>query len=159
MGFLNTYKDQAKNEIGLKLKYKENIDSIKDANKHINKSNGIKSVSSGVSENEFINRYNGLRTTLFVLIAFFSLFLYKFISAQSLMGTVFSMVVMLMVGLFYYRYSFTAWRARKIYHNWEIRGDDAIFYYSEYNNDIMISKSELFPISLPEKKENMVTEK
>lgn len=147
MGYISKFKDQTKKEIGTSFPYKGALKDAKDIGDK-KKSNGNQSVSDGVTIEEFENRYKGLRFTLMVLLGVFSFVLYQLMSVSGIIDIVFCTLISVICGIFYYQYSFTAWRARLIHSDWETRGDNKEFYYSEFNDVIISNPKEFFPIGL-----------
>lgn len=106
------------------------------------------SVSSGVSIEEFTKRYKGLLVALYINIFAMTVCVFQLIDSSSLLGKTLCVVLLTMCAMYYFRYSFTAWRARSVFSEWDSRNQNKIFYYSDFIQGINMNWKNILPLTL-----------
>lgn len=144
MWYLDQFKKQIKGNLKLKSTYKDLIKEVK-------KTKELKtgpSVKLDTSKEEFEKRYSGLRATMFITLFIFSILLFQIVIKNDYLSKINIFVLILINITIYYKMAFTAWRARCVYNKWNERNKERSFYFSEYNNLLLHSFVNIFPIKL-----------
>lgn len=121
-------KEFIKKSLKSNLEVKEFISDAKNmGQKELNKKEGS-AVPSSVSKAEFETRYKNINMVLYSFLVFFCLVLLVPIFNYSIMNLIVALLSCVLIGMFYSKYCFIAWRARKVYEKWDER--DKSFEYS-----------------------------
>ena len=150
MGFLNIFANQAAKEMKPKMKYKGAVEEAKEMGKSSASKEGP-AVSNDVDKEEFGNRYKGIQLVLAFILGIIAICIVQTFLTIGLINKASCLLLMSMAGIFYYKYSFMAWRAREVFKSWEKRNEPNPMYFSQYNDAIASNLKELFPIPLKNK--------
>jgi K+-sensing histidine kinase KdpD len=151
MGIINEYKETLKKEVKPHLSIKGIIADAKEQGDLKANKKGP-SVSSHVDHSEFKKRYKAISFAFYVGLITVLICVLQVIFSPDIISIIFCLLVTAISSMFTFRYSFTAWRARQAYKNWEERNIDKGYYYSDFLNDVGINYKNIFPISLEDNK-------
>lgn len=152
MSIINDYKETLKKEIKPKLSIKGIIiDAKEQGDLKANKSGP--SVSCTVDVNEFKKRYKAISFSFYVGLITILICLAQVVLSTDIISIIFCLLVTAISSMFTFRYSFTAWRARDTYNNWENRNIDKGYHYSDFLNEVGINYKNIFPLSIEDNKQ------
>jgi hypothetical protein len=144
-------KNTVKNNIKNGLNIKGMIQDAKESGEHELKNISEHSVSHDTDKITFIKRYKNLMFSINFLLILMFLSIIAGIVFPSFQNWVVCLLSIVIFGMFYFKYSFMAWRARFIFNNWENRLEKNEFLPSDYIDDVRINPLELFCLKLKEK--------
>lgn len=148
MLFLKIFGDVAKKSIRRRVYFKEMLSEAQQIGRSSAGAEDDPAVSSDVGKEEFAARYARVVFSCRCACAVLFVSLAQAVLAATLQGFMFCALLVLICGMFYFKYAFTAWRARKIYARWDQRGESVSHFYSEYISEIMCNWKELMPLRL-----------
>lgn len=109
-------------------------------------------VSEGITKIDFFDRYSNLRWVLIILIFMMIGTVLIGVFNFSLMSLIICTMTNMLFGMFYFKYSFIAYRARMVYSKWDLRHESHIMEVQEYLDAISVNPMEIFPLKILKEK-------
>lgn len=145
MGYFQDQKDLVKKEAKFSLNPIKMISEIRERAKS-GRTTHTPIFKKETSKDEILNRYSGLRCAIVISGLGLSHALYKVLTSTDFMNLMICLLASVIMALFYFKYSYLAWRAREYVANEMTESSDVCI--SDYINKISISPLEILPLKI-----------
>lgn len=145
MGYIQDQKDLAKKEARFSLNPIKIFSEIR--NKAISgKGKYCPIFKAETDKEEILNRYSGLKCAILISGIGLAHALYKTATSTDVVSLIICLLALIIMSMFYLKYSYLAWRAREYVANGFTESSDICM--SDYINKISISPIEILPIKI-----------
>lgn len=145
-------KKTAQDNIKIQLNFKKMVREAREDGQRQSEEKVGPAVSEGTTKMEFLVRYSNLRWVLIILLFMITATIIIGIFNFSLMSIIICTMTNMLFGMFYFKYSFIAYRARTIYGRWDSRHESHVMEVQEYLDAISVNPMEIFPLKILKEK-------